>query len=160
MLSSLRGGFSLVGEKPHSPKRKYILLPEAFAVNGTGLPEAVFKLRKRLYIKAKQEPKYRFYALYDRIYRRDVLVAAWDRVAANDGSPGVDGVCIKDIRTSPNGVEGLMDVLHNTLKAKRYRPQTNVRASDPTVHRPGCHGMHISTSNWAWCDYDGDAPLR
>ena len=122
------------------PERKYILLPEAFAVNGTGLPEAVFKLRKRLYIKAKQEPKYRFYALYDRIYRRDVLVAAWDRVAANDGSPGVDGVSIK---TAPKGAEGFVDDLHNTLKAKRYRPQANVGASDPTVHRSGFHGMHI-----------------
>ena len=118
------------------PERKYIPLPEAFAVNGTGLPEAVFKLRKRLYIKAKQGLKYRFYVLYDRIYRRDVLVAAWDRVAANDGSSGVDGVSIKDIKTAPKGAEGFVDDLHNTLKAKRYRPQAlNVGASDPTVHR-------------------------
>jgi hypothetical protein len=40
-------------------ERKYIELPEAFGVNGTGLQEAVFRLRKRLYIKAKQEPKFR-----------------------------------------------------------------------------------------------------
>ncbi len=116
------------------PERKYILLPEAFAVNGTGLPEAVFKLRKRLYIKAKQEPKYRFYALYDRIYRRDVLVAAWDRVAANDGSPGVDGVSIKDIKTAPKGAEGFVDDLHNTLKAKRYRPQAVRRVMIPKAN--------------------------
>jgi len=113
-------------------ERKYIPLPEAFAVNGTGLPEAVFKLRKRLYIKAKQEPKFRFYALYDRIYRRDVLVAAWDRVAANDGSPGVDGV--SDIKTSTQGAEGFVDDLHNTLKAKRYRPQAKRRSQRP--YRP------------------------
>lgn len=116
------------------PERKCISLPEAFAVNGTGLPEAVFKLRKRLYIKAKQEPKFRFYALYDRIYRRDVLVAAWDRVAANDGSPGVDGVSIKDIKTSTQGAEGFVDDLHNTLKAKRYRPQTVRRVMIPKAN--------------------------
>ncbi len=116
------------------PERKYIPVPEAFAVNGTGLPEAVFKLRKRLYIKAKQEPKYRFYTLYDRIYRRDVLAAAWDRVATNDGGPGVDGVSIKDIKTSPNGAEGLVDELHNTLKAKRYRPQAVRRKMIPKAN--------------------------
>ena len=143
------------------PERKYIPVPEAFAVNGTGLPDAVFKLRKWLYIKAKQEPKYRFYTLYDRIYRRDVLAAAWDRVAANDGKPGVDGVSVKDIMTSPKGVEGLLDEIHKTLKAKRYCPQAlNVGASDPTVHRKGCHGTRIFTSNWAWCNYDRDVPLR
>lgn len=116
------------------PERKYIPLPEAFAVNGTGLPEAVFKLRKRLYIKAKQEPKFRFYALYDRIYRRDVLVAAWDRVAANDGSPGVDGVSIKDIKTSTQGAEGFVDDLHNTLKTKRYRRQAVRRVMIPKAN--------------------------
>jgi RNA-directed DNA polymerase len=124
-----------VSEKNRTrPERKYISLPEAFAVNGMGLPEAVFTLRKRLYIKAKQEPKFRFYALYDRIYRRDVLVAAWDRVAANDGSPGVDGVSIKDIMTSPPGAEGFVDELHNTLKAKRYRPQTVRRVMIPKAN--------------------------
>ena len=116
------------------PERKYIPLPDAFAVNGMGLPEAVFKLRKRLYIKAKQEPKFRFYTLHYRIYRRDVLGAAWDRVAANDGSPGVDGVSIKDIKTSLQGAEGFVDELHNTLKAKRYRPQTVRRVMIPKAN--------------------------
>ncbi len=116
------------------PKRKYIPLPEAFAVKDTGLPEAVFRLRKRLYIKAKQEPKYRFYALYDRIYRRDVLAAAWDRVAANDGSPGVDGVRVKDIKASPNGAEGWVDDLHYVLKAKRYRTQAVRRVMIPKAN--------------------------
>ncbi len=134
MLSSLEETFRVSEENRTRPERKYIPLPDAFAVNGMGLPEAVFKLRKRLYIKAKQEPKFRFYTLYDRIYRRDVLGAAWDRVAANDGSPGVDGVSIKDIKTSLQGAEGFVDELHNTLKAKRYRPQTVRRVMIPKAN--------------------------
>ena len=60
-----------------------------------------------------------------------MLAAAWDRVAANDGKPGVDGVSIKDIKTSPQGVEGFLDELHDTLKAKRYRPQAVRRVMIP-----------------------------
>ena len=98
-------------------------MPLAFEVNAKGLPEPIFKLRKRLYIKAKQEPSYRFYTLYDRIIRPDVLAAAWGLVAANDGAPGVDGVSIKDVRNAPQGVEGFLRELYESLEAKRYRPQ-------------------------------------
>jgi len=121
-------------ENRTQPEREYIPLPDAFAVNDTGLPGAVFRLRKRLYIKAKQAPKYRFYALYDRIYRQDVLAAAWDRVAANNGKPGVDGVSIKDVETSPQGVEGFLCELHETLKSKRYRPQAVRRKMIPKAN--------------------------
>ncbi len=97
-------------------------LPEAFAVNGKGLPVKLFTLRQKLYLKAKREPKFRFYALYDRIYRQDVLSAAWAQVARNGGSAGVDGVTIEMIENSPGGPEALVMELHQSLKDKTYRP--------------------------------------
>lgn len=106
-------------------------LPPAFAVNRQGLPVALFTLRQKLYLKAKREPSFRFYALYDRIYRLDVLEAAWALVAANDGAPGVDGVAIEAIATAPGGAAGLVATLHTELRTKQYRPQAIRRVFIP-----------------------------
>lgn len=109
-------------------------LPDAFKVNRHGLPGKVFDLRQKLYRKAKQEPGFRFYTLYDRIYRPDVLRAAWDRVAANDGAPGEDGVRITDVIDSAQGVEGFLAEVHSALKAKTYRPQPVKRVYIPKAN--------------------------
>ena len=119
--------------KPATTEER-IDLPDAFAVNRTGLPEKVFILRRKLYRKAKQEPRFKFYALYDRVYRMDVLQAAWDRVAANGGSPGIDGVKIADVINSPAGVAGLLSDIHESLKAKTYKPQPVKRVYIPKAN--------------------------
>ena len=86
------------------------------------LPAKLTTLRQKLYRKAKLEPKFRFYVLYDRIYRRDVLSSAYRIARANKGAAGVDGVSFEDIEASAGGVEGFVEEIHESLRTKSYRP--------------------------------------
>jgi len=84
-------------------------------------PEKVRKLQETLHAKAKGSPGYRFYLLYDKVYRRDVLGLAFDRCRSNGGAPGIDGQTFADIEAY--GVEKWLDELADDLRRKTYQPQ-------------------------------------
>jgi len=84
-------------------------------------PTPLQKLRAALHDKAKSAPNFRFYSLYDKMYRRDVLEAAWTQCRANGGAPGVDGQSFEDI--AKYGVGQWLDELTEELRTKRYQPQ-------------------------------------
>ena len=89
-------------------------------------PSKIRELQIKLYRKAKNEPKFRFYQLYDKVYREDILNHAYALARANDGAPGVDGQSFEDIESE--GVAGWMNGLREDLRNKTYQPQPVLRA--------------------------------
>ncbi|HUJ83314.1 MAG TPA: group II intron reverse transcriptase/maturase [Candidatus Acidoferrales bacterium] len=95
-------------------------------------PEKIETLQRKLYAKAKAEPGFRFYLLYDKIYRADILAHAYELAEANKGAPGVDGVTFEKIEAA--GVEAWLTALAEELRGKTYRPQPVRRVMIP---KPG-----------------------
>jgi RNA-directed DNA polymerase len=98
-------------------------------------PEKIRSLQRKLYRKAKAEPTYRFYLLYDKIYREDILRHAYELARANAGAPGVDGQTFADIELS--GLEEWLAGLREELVSKTYRPAPVRRVMIP---KPGGSG--------------------
>lgn len=118
-----------MGEIPTTGERQKI--GNKTRLNNEGLPEKLTQLRQKLNQKAAEEPAFRFYALYDRIYRKDVLMAAYQRVRRKRGSSGIDGVTFPKIEGKEGGVELFIEELHESLKQKTYRPQAVKRVYIP-----------------------------
>jgi RNA-directed DNA polymerase len=95
-------------------------------------PDRVERLRKKLYEKAKREPEFRFYALYDKVCWTETLERAYQQAKANDGAPGVDRVRFEDIEAY--GVERFLAELRQELVEGTYRPQPVRRVMIP---KPG-----------------------
>jgi len=89
----------------------------------------VQKLQTSLHEKAKAHPSYRFYALWDKVYRADVLREAWRRCRANGGAPGIDGQRFEDIEAM--GVQEWLCDLQEELRTRRYRTQPLLRVWIP-----------------------------
>ena len=95
-------------------------------------PEKIGNLRKKLYLKAKQEPNFRFYQLWDKVWRSDILEHACRVAKSNGGKPGVDGVTFEQIESGD--WEEWLRSLQQDLRSKSYRPQPVRRVMIP---KPG-----------------------
>jgi RNA-directed DNA polymerase len=89
------------------------------------LPETSRQLQRRLYRAAKRSRNRRFHALYDRIYRPDILWRAWQEVRANGGRAGLDGMGIEDVERQ--GVAAFLQGIAEDLQGGRYKPQPVLR---------------------------------
>src|SRR3954462_14863158 len=98
-------------------------------------PDKIRNLQRKLYFKAKAEPDFRFYLLYDKIYREDILRHAYDLMRSNKGAPGVDGVTFEMIEAA--GLEEWLSGIRRDLIEKTYRPAPVRRVMIP---KPGGNG--------------------
>jgi RNA-directed DNA polymerase len=106
-------------------------------------PKKIRTLQRKLYRKAKAEPAFRFYMLYDKIYREDILCHAYEVARANAGAPGVDGMTFAAIEAS--GLEAWLAGLCEELVSKTYRPNPVRRVMIPKPHGGGERPLGIPT---------------
>jgi RNA-directed DNA polymerase len=106
-------------------------------------PEKLRRLQEALYTKAKQEPAYRFYLLYDKVYRTDILAHAYALSKQKGGAPGVDGVSFTDIEAA--GQEQWLAAVQEALRTETYRPQPVRRVLIPKPGGVGDRPLGIPT---------------
>jgi RNA-directed DNA polymerase len=106
-------------------------------------PEKIRSLQRKLYCKAKAEPAFRFYVLYDKVCREDILLHAYRLARANAGAPGVDGVSFATIEE--RGLEAWLTGLREDLVLKRYRPDPVRRVMIPKASGDGERPLGIPT---------------
>lgn len=92
------------------------------------------QLRWELGEKAKQEPGFRFYALYDKASRTDTLQAAWERVRRNGGTAGIDGMSLQDVERRADGIAGFLREIQEELQTKGYLAQAVRRVYIPKAN--------------------------
>ena len=90
--------------------------------HGRGVSQSLNFLRWKLYRKAKNERRFRFYTLYDRVWRRDTLETAWRLVAREGKAAGVDGVTAEAVLARENGVDEFLTGVQEQLRSNSYRP--------------------------------------
>src|ERR1700736_748835 len=105
-------------------------------------PDRIRNLQRKLYCKAKAEPTFRFYLLYDKICREDVLVHAYRLARFNAGAPGVDGMTFA--RIEEQGLEVWLAGLRAELVSKTYRPDP-VRRVKFVIANGDAHALGIPT---------------
>src|ERR1700758_5632038 len=119
-------------------------------------PEKIRILQRKLYRKAKTEPAFRFYLLYDKLYREDIFRHAYAVARANAGAPGTDGMTFAAIEAS--GLESWLAGLREELISKRYRPdpvrrvryRNRMEASDRSAFRRSAIGWSRPLPSSCW----------
>ena len=110
-------------------------------------PDKIRTFQRKLYLKAKAEPDFRFYLLYDKIYRADILLHAYRLAKAKGGSAGVDGMTFEKVESE--GLDEWLSGIREELRAKAYSPQPVLRRMIPKPSRkepPAFRKQHWSSS--------------